>query len=222
VPLRGQPAEVDRTRAVLGRCLDTVLRLLHPVMPFVTDELWRALSGLSDTGETLALAAWPAETGRRDASAVAELGRLQELVAELRRFRTQQGIASRRKLGARVLVTDADSKAFAEAWSPQLASLADLTLEDAAEAPPGWETLTAGGMSVALDLLGSIDVPAEKARLVRALEVAAKEIKQTGAKLSNDGFLAKAPESVVAEIRQRHEAALAEQALLQSRLDGLG
>ncbi len=199
-----------------------MLRLLHPVIPFVTDELWRALSGLTETGETLALAAWPAETGRRDTAAVAELGRLQELVAELRRFRTQQGIPSRRKLGAMVLTADADTKAFADTWSPQLASLADLTVDVGSEAPAGWETLTAGGLSIALDLLGSIDVEAERARLAKALEVAAKEIKQTGAKLSNDGFLAKAPEAVVADIRQRHEAALAEQERLQSRLDGLG
>ena len=204
------------------RCLDTVLRLLHPVIPFVTDELWRALRGLSETGETLALADWPAETGRRDAAAVAELGRLQELVAELRRFRTQQGIASRRKLGAVVLAGDADSKAFAATWSAQLASLADLTIDIGSAAPEGWEILTASGMSIALDLLGSIDVAAEKARLAKALEAKAKEIKQTGAKLGNEGFLAKAPESVVAEIRQRHEVALAEQALLQSRLDRLG
>ncbi len=222
VPLRGEAADADRTRAVLGRCLDTVLRLLHPVIPFVTDELWRALSGLAETGETVALADWPAEAGRRDAAAVAELGRLQELVAELRRFRTQQGIPSRRKLGAVLLAADADGRTFAETWSAQLASLADLTIDIGSGAPEGWETLTAGGMSVALDLLGSIDVEAERARLTKALDAQAKEIKQTGGKLSNDGFLAKAPEAVVAEIRQRHEAALAEQALLQSRLDRLG
>jgi valyl-tRNA synthetase len=222
VPLRGDAADADRTRAVLGRCLDTVLRLLHPVIPFVSDELWRTLSGLTETGETVALAAWPAETGRRDPAAVTELTRLQELVAELRRFRTQQGIPSRRKLGALVLAGDAPSRAFAETWSPQLASLADLTLEVGESAPDGWEILTAGGMSVALDLLGSIDVGAEKARLEKALEAQAKEIKQTGAKLGNPGFMAKAPESVVADIRARHEAALAEQALLQARLDRLG
>ncbi len=211
------------TRAVLGRCLDTVLRLLHPVIPFVTDELWRSLNGYGDGNpQTLALAEWPADPGRRDPAAAAELARLQELVIELRRFRTQQGIASRRKIGAVLLAASPDAQAFAAAWSPQLASLAELTIQVGTVAPDGWETLTAGGMSVALDLLGSIDVGAEKARLTRALEAAAKEIAQTGGKLGNQGFLAKAPEKVVAEIRARHDAAVAEHALLTERLGRLG
>ncbi len=223
VPLRGEPAGAERTRAVLGRCLDTVLRLLHPVIPFVTDELWRSLNGYGEGDtQTLALAQWPADPGRRDPAAAAELERLQELVVELRRFRTQQAIASRRKLGAVLIAADVEAQAFAAAWSAQLASLADLTIQVGSAAPEGWETLIAGGMSVALDLLGSIDVGAERARITRALEAAAKEITQTGAKLANQGFLAKAPDKVVAEIRARHDAAVADQALLNERLGRLG
>ena len=140
VPLRGEPGDAERTRAVLGRCFDTVLRLLHPVIPFVTDELWRALNGAAATGETLALAAWPAASGRRDPQAVAEFGRLADLVAELRRFRTQQGIPSGRKVAAVLLGSDDGSRGFAAAWSAQLAPLADLTIEagpPAASAPTG-------------------------------------------------------------------------------------
>jgi valyl-tRNA synthetase len=222
VPLRGEQADADRTRAVLGRCLDTVLRLLHPIVPFVTDELWRSLNGFTDDTQTLALAQWPADIGLRDPAAVAEMTRLQELVAELRRFRTQQGIASRRKLGAVLLAGDEATEAFAARWSPQLASLADLTIDVGSAAPDGWETLTAAGMSVALDLLGSIDVDAERARITRALAAAAKEIAETSGKLNNQGFLAKAPENVVAKIRARHEAAVSDQDLLNERLRRLG
>ena len=129
------------------------LRLLHPVIPFVTDELWRALNGFTDSDgalETLALAEWPAPAGHSDPAAVAEVGRLQDLVAELRRFRTQQGIASRRKVDA-VVLKDED---FAATWAEQLAALADLTLSAHASdsAPEGWEVLQAGGVSV--DILG--------------------------------------------------------------------
>jgi valyl-tRNA synthetase len=224
VPLRGgdDPAGADRTRAVLGRCLDTLLRLLHPVVPFVTDDLWRALNGLNDSGETLALATWPVESGRRDPEALAELDRLQELVLELRRFRTQQAIASRRKIGAVLLATDSATRDFAAAWSAQLAALADLTLTVDAGAPEGWQVLSSRGVSVALDLLGSIDIEAERARVARALEAAAKEIRQTAGKLGNPGFLAKAPGAVVSEIRQRHAAAELEQARLNERLARLG
>jgi valyl-tRNA synthetase len=121
-----------------------------------------------------------------------------------------------------LLTSDSGAQAFAATWSPQLAALADLTIQVGSEAPAGWETLTAGGMSVALDLLGSIDVEAERARITRALEAKAKEIAQTADKLGNQGFLAKAPEKVVAEIRQRHDNAVAEQALLNERLRRLG
>ena len=225
VPLRGSEADVDRTRAVLGRCLDTVLRLLHPVIPFVSDELWRTLNGLGETGETLALAEWPTASDRRDPQALAEFTSLQELVAELRRFRTQQGIPSRTKVAAVLLATDEAGRDFAAAWSPQLAGLAYLTIEPGAagiSAPDGWEVLSSGGISVALDLLGSIDIEAEKARTTKGLDAVLKEIKQTSAKLNNPGFLAKAPDSVVEEIRARHDAAVAEQIRLEERLKRLG
>jgi valyl-tRNA synthetase len=226
VPLRGDDNEIHRTRAVLGRCFDTVLRLLHPVMPFVTDELWRVLWGYSsdpsEDATTLALARWPAVEGRADPEAVNAFTRLQELVVELRRFRTQQGIASRRKIAARLLTTDKTGSQFAAGWAGQLATLADLTLETGDSPPQGWEVLSAGGVSVALDLLGSIDIDAEKARIARALEVTGKEIKQTSAKLGNAGFLAKAPENVVTEITARHAAAQAEADRLNERLNRLG
>ncbi len=226
VPLRGSEADVVRTRGVLGRCLDTLLRLLHPVVPFVTDDLWRALNGFRDTGETLTLAQWPHDSGLRDSQASAEVLRLQELVAELRRFRTQQGIASRRKIAAALLVTDGPDGEFASVWSPQLAALADLTIDPIeigrSKAPEGWEVLSSGGISVALDLLGSIDIDAERSRVTKALEQTEKEIKQTSAKLGNSGFLAKAPDSVVAEIRARNSAAELELSRLNERLARLG
>ena len=115
-------------------------------------------------------------------------------------------------------------KAFAETWSPQLASLADLTIDGRRPtAPDGWETLTAGGMSVALDLLGSIDVAAEQARLTKALEVQAKEIKQTGGKLGNAGL----PREGAGGRRRRDPRSVTtprspSRRLLQARLDRLG
>jgi len=162
------------------------------------------------------------EPERVDPRAIAEFTRLQELVGEIRRFRTQQGIASRRKVSAVLITEGVRDAAFATAWLDQLGALADLTLEQAGASPDGWEVLDAGGVHVALDLLGSIDVQAERARISRALEQAAKEIKQTEAKLGNAGFLAKAPETVVAEIRGRHAAALEEQERLNARLKRLG
>ena len=121
-----------------------------------------------------------------------------------------------------MLITEgARDAAFATAWLDQLGALADLRWSSRS-APDGWEVLGAGGVHVALDLLGSIDVDAERARIIRSKETAAKEIKQTEAKLGNAGFLAKAPENVVADIRARHAAALEEQERLDARLARLG
>ena len=82
-------ARADATRRVLGHVLDQLLRLLHPVIPFVTDELWTALTG----GESVVIAAWPvADPARRDEAAEAEIGQLQRVVTEVRRFRADQGL----------------------------------------------------------------------------------------------------------------------------------
>ena len=122
---------------MLGRCLDTLLRLLHPVMPFVTDELWRALYGLrDDAGRHWRWRIGRPEPGGGIRQRVAEFSRLQELVAELRRFRTQQGIASRRKIAAVLLATDKADAGVRRSWWPQLAALADLTIEIADRSAP--------------------------------------------------------------------------------------
>jgi valyl-tRNA synthetase len=211
VPLREGPesdeAAAERTRLVLGHCFDTLLRLLHPLLPFVTETLWRAVTG----GETVVRAEWPTAAGRPDAAAEAELVRFQELVAEVRRFRTQQGLQPGRKVPATLIGDLRD-------WAPYLGALADLQVSAAAQMPEGLDVLTASGSQVGLDLSGTIDREAEKARLEKHLAAAEKERDQTGRKLANDGFLAKAPEPVVTSMRQRFQAAEAEIDRLEEQL----
>ena len=211
VPMRdaGSPA-AERTQLVLGHCFDTLLRLLHPLLPFVTEALWRAVTG----GETVVTASWPREAGRADGAAEFEMRRFQELVAEVRRFRTQQGLQPGRKVPA-TLVGDL------AAWAAHLGALADLTVEAADELPGNLAVLTVSGVRVGLDLSGAVDREAEKARLGKQLVAVEKERDQTGRKLANQGFLAKAPEQVVTSIRQRAEAAEAEIARLQDQLRAL-
>jgi valyl-tRNA synthetase len=207
VPMREGGAAAERTQRVLGHCFDTLLRLLHPVLPFVTEVLWRAMTG----GETVVTAAWPASAGRSDAAAEDEVRRFQDLVAEVRRFRTQQGLQPGRKVPA-VLSGDL------AAWAPYLGALADLQVGAAADLPSGLAVLTAARARVGLDLSGAVDREAEKARLHKQLVTAEKERDQTARKLGNDGFLAKAPEQVVSSMRQRFAAAEAEIARLQAQL----
>ncbi|MGY1634105.1 valine--tRNA ligase [Geodermatophilus sp. SYSU D01186] len=210
VPLREGGAAAERTRLVLGRCLDTLLRLLHPVVPFVTDVLWRALTG----GTTVVTASWPTGAGAHDAAAEAELRRLQELVVEVRRFRAQQGL----RPGRRVPATMVGELAL---WAPQLGALADLSVTAADQLPAGLAVVTTAATRVGLDLSGAVDVDVEILRLRKQLAAAERERDQTAHRLADGGFLTKAPQHVVAATRDRAAAAGAAVARLRQQLQDL-
>jgi valyl-tRNA synthetase len=205
----GRPAEVSRR--VLGEVIDVTLRLLHPLIPFVTEELWTTLTG----GESLVIAAWPADSGFRDAAAEGEIARVRELVTEVRRFRADQGLQP----GQRVPATLDLAAASLAAHEGAIRDLLRLT-------PPGEDftataTLPVLDATVALDLSGAIDVAAERRRLTKDLATAEKELGQTTAKLGNEAFLAKAPEHVVAKIRTRQATAEADITRIRAQLDRL-
>ncbi|KAB8169692.1 valine--tRNA ligase [Streptomyces sp. 3MP-14] len=202
----GRPAEVSRR--VLGEVLDVTLRLLHPLIPFVTEELWTTLTG----GESVVVADWPTDSGFRDAAAERELDAVRQLVTEVRRFRADQGLQP----GQRVPATLDLGETGLAAHEPAVRAL--LRLEPAGDAFSATATLPVAGAVVALDLSGAIDFAAERKRLTKDLAAAEKELAQTTAKLGNEAFLAKAPDHVVAKIRTRREAAEADIARITEQL----
>jgi len=213
VPLAegGEPAR--RTRLVLGHVLDTVLRLLHPVVPFVTESLWTALTG----GESVVVASWPqADAARRDPAAEAEFGALRDVVTEVRRFRAEQGLRPSQRVAARMSGLHAAGLGTQERL---VRSLTRLEAPDDGFAPTG--SLSVRAVRVELDLSGTIDVPAERARLTKDRVAAEKELAAATAKLANTEFLAKAPEPVVAKIRGRLAAAEADIERIAAQLDAL-
>ncbi|MET9880460.1 valine--tRNA ligase [Actinacidiphila glaucinigra] len=205
----GRPAEVSRR--VLGEVLDKLLRLLHPVVPFVTETLWTTLTGR----ESVVVADWPADSGFRDEVAEKEIAAVQSLVTEVRRFRADQGLQPGQKVPARLDLGSTGLEAH-EAAVRQL-----LRLQPEGEAFTATATLPVAGATVALDLSGTIDVDAERKRLAKDLAAAEKEKAQATAKLGNEAFLAKAPEPVVAKIRTRLEAAEADIARITAQLSSL-
>jgi valyl-tRNA synthetase len=210
-PLAAGGQAAASTRAALGHVLDATLRLLHPYIPFVTETLWQTLTG----GETIVTAAWPvADESLRDPAAEAEVLALQEAVTEVRRFRSDQGL----NVGQRVPGRLALSGSLA-AHEESLRSLARLT--GPAEGFAATATLRTALAVVELDLSGTIDVAAERARLTKDQTAAAKEIAQANAKLSNEAFLAKAPEAVVDKIRTRLSSAEADLTRVQAQLANL-
>jgi valyl-tRNA synthetase len=194
----GGPA-AQTTRRVLGHVLDQLLRLLHPVIPFVTDELWSVLSGEL----TMARSAWPAvDSSYVDDTAEATLAALQLVVTEVRRFRADQGL----KPGQRVATRLSGLRADVAPHERLIRSLARLD-EPSADFAATASLAIAGGVSVELDTRGTIDVAAERARLEKDRAAAEKEIAQCQGKLGNPAFTDKAPVDVVAKIRERLTAA---------------
>ncbi|MCG8917072.1 valine--tRNA ligase [Actinokineospora sp. PR83] len=207
----------DATRAVLGHVLDTVLRLLHPVTPFVTEVLWKSLTG----GESLVVADWPKPAGATaDAAAAQRVEGVQKLVTEIRRFRADQGVKPGQRVSARLSGVDA---AGLSAHTAAVTALARLTAPGETFAPSAaLEVPLAGGaVTVELDLSGTVDVAAERKRLGKDLSVAEKELAQCEAKLGNPKFTDKAPADVVDKIRARRDTAAAEITRIRGRLDAL-
>jgi valyl-tRNA synthetase len=205
------------TTAVLAAVLDTLLRLLHPVIPFVTEALWRALTD----DESLVIADWPKPSGiSLDPLAAQRITDMQKLVTEVRRFRSDQGLADRQKVPARLSGIDT---ADLNTQVGSVRSLAWLT-ESGPEFNPSASLevgLKGGIVVVELDTSGTIDVEAERRRLEKDLAAAQKELASTTAKLGNAEFMAKAPAAVVDKQRERQRVAREEAARITARLAGL-
>jgi valyl-tRNA synthetase len=208
---------LTHTTAVLATALDTLLRLLHPVIPFITEALWQALTG----AESLVIADWPKPAGiSLDPIAAQRITDMQKLVTEVRRFRSDQGLADRQKVPARLAgIAEADVSTQVAA----VTSLAWLTAagEDFRPSASVEVRLSAGTVVVELDTSGTIDVAAERRRLEKDLAAAQKELASTAAKLDNADFLAKAPEAVVGKIRDRQRVAQEETDRINARLVAL-
>jgi valyl-tRNA synthetase len=208
---------LSHTTAVLAAVLDTLLKLLHPVMPFVTETLWTTLTG----GESLVIAAWPEPSGfAPDAVATRRVADMQKLVTEVRRFRSDQGLADRQRVPARLSGLDA---ADVQSQLPAVTALAWLTEPgDGFTASASVEVrLSEGTVVVEVDTSGTVDVAAERRRLEKDLAAAEKELAQTTGKLGNAEFLAKAPEAVVDKIKARRQLAQEEVERITARLAGL-
>jgi len=179
------------SQRVLGYVLDQLMRILHPIMPFITEELWTTLTA----GESVVIAQWPkAEAAHVDKKSEALVAALQEIITDVRRFRNDQGVKPSQKIPGR-FVTSNEIAQYASAMSFVL------KLESGDFTPSA--SLEIAGVKVEMDLTGSIDVVAERARLEKDLAAAQKDQKTAEVKLGNEGFMAKAPADVLVEIKER-------------------
>jgi valyl-tRNA synthetase len=214
--------EKDETRATAAFVLDQIYTLLHPFMPFITEELWTIKGAEGPKRETiLALAAWPTLTGLEDADAESEIGWVVDLVSEIRSLRAEMALTGETAL----LLVGADMalQSRANRWDETLRKLARLSRVEFVEAAPkAAAQLLVRGSVAAIPLEGVIDLGAEKARLAKEIAKCDGDAKKLDAKLANPGFLAKAEEEVIDEHRERLDDTRARIDKLSAALARLG
>ncbi len=196
------------TQATIAHVLDAIYAMLHPFMPFLTEELW-AIKGESGPARAgpLALGPWPREGLEVDEAVESEIGWVVDLIGEIRSVKSEMGVPPS-TLAPLILVAPSERAArSAEAWSESIKRLARVeTIETAPAAPAGALQLLVRGEMVALPLAGLVDLAAEGVRLDNEIVKVRAEIAKVEAKLGNDDFLARAPDDVVAEHEERREA----------------
>ncbi len=198
----------SETRAMVAWARDEILKLLHPFMPFITEELWVVTAPERDT--LLALAPWPKLEGLTDSAAEAEIGWVVDLVTAIRSVRAEMNIAPATLMPLIMVRCGQDARARVERWSDvikRLARLGDIGFDNLA--PAGAIQLLVRDEVAALPLKGVIDLSAEKARLTKEISKAEADIKRVDAKLANEKFVANAPEEIVEEEKEKREAAVA-------------
>ena len=205
----GAPAQMSKR--VLGEVLDQLLRLMHPVMPFITEELWCSLTG----GESLVVAQWPSpDAAKQDLKSVELVNKMQEIVTEIRRFRADQGIKTTAKIAAKFTGLAAAGLAEYESAIRFIVKCEESQGNFTAK-------IEVANVVIEFDLTGAIDLVAERARLSKDLATAQKDLNTAKVKLDNEGFMAKAPMEVVSEIRARLQESTADIERLTALLEKL-
>ncbi|QJR00929.1 valine--tRNA ligase [Sphingobium yanoikuyae] len=210
----------DETKAVAGWAFDQILVMLHPFMPFITEELWQ-LTG--ERAQELIVAEWPVALYEVDTDAQGEIDWLIRLVSAIRTARTELNVPPGAKL--RMVVRDA-ADATRGRLDRQGAALARLgrieSLAFGEDVAGGAAQIVVDEATFILPLEGVIDIAAEKTRLEKALAAAAKERDSLGGRLSNPAFVEKAKPEAVAKAREDHAEKTAEAERLKAALDRLG
>ncbi|MCJ2093020.1 valine--tRNA ligase [Methylobacterium sp. J-072] len=201
------PAVRAETQATVAFLIDQVAKLLHPFMPFLTEELWAIKGAALPERGLLALAAWPDLAGLADAGAEGEVGFVVDLVSQIRSARSETSVPAAAQIPLVMVGASPEVKTRVEAWRDTLLRLARLSEITFSETPPKNSVqLLVRGSVAALPLEGIVDLAAEVARLKKEQGKAQGEIKKIDAKLGNADFVARAPEEIIEENRERREA----------------
>ena len=211
---------IDETRIVAGWVLDQILVMLHPFMPFITEELWHSMG---TRPYDLIVAKWPEPQAQVDAEAKAEIDWLVKLVSEVRAAKAELNIAPGAKMAAHVRDGDAELMQRIDRQTAALDRVGRLENVTASDAPAGAAAqIVVDGATYVLPLEGVIDIAAEKARLTKARDAVLKEAQSLEGRLNNANFIERAKPEAVEKARADHAGKTAEAERLQAALARLG
>ena len=204
----GTEAQMRGTRHTLVNVLEKMQRLMHPFMPYITETIWQRVKPLAGvTGDTIMLASFPTyQADQVDATAMADLEWVKQVIVAVRNIRAELNIAPSKPLNALLRGVSYEDRIRLEANQTFFASLAKLetmTILAEGETAPMSSTQLVGNMELLIPMAGLIDVGAEVARIDKQLEKLAQEIARIEGKLSNQGFVAKAPAAVIDKERAK-------------------
>jgi valyl-tRNA synthetase len=214
------------TRQTLVGVLETLLRLLHPIMPFITEEIWLRIAPLAGkSGPSIMLEPYPlGDVFARDGAAEEELGWVMGFILGVRQIRGEMDIAPSKRL--EVLLDNASARDLDLArrhgnYLERLAQVSGIRALAAGEAPPQSATALLGGLKILVPMAGLIDVAAERERLGKRLAKARAELGKCSTKLGNGSFVANAPPDIIAKERARVADFEREIAQIESQLNAL-
>ncbi|ANU12796.1 Valyl-tRNA synthetase [Planococcus halocryophilus Or1] len=223
LPLYGEDERAKKmTRSVLAYVLDNTMRLLHPFMPFITEEIWQ---NLPHEGESITIAAWPTvDDSLTNQSQSSSMKLLMDVIRSVRTIRAEVQSPMSKKVPLTISAKDANTHAVLEANAAYIERFCNpetLTIGENIVAPEKSMSAVVSGAELFMPLEGLIDIDAELARLNKELEKWAKEVKLVSGKLSNERFVSKAPEAVVAEERAKQADYMEKHATVEKRIEEL-
>ncbi|MFW2479312.1 MAG: class I tRNA ligase family protein, partial [Lentimonas sp.] len=208
----GDPSLIAGTRKTLIEILEQTLRLLHPLMPYITEEIWQSVAPIAgSTGKTIMLQGYPlADADMIDEEAEAEIDWLKQLIVAIRTVRSEANLAPSLELNVLIKNTNASDRERMERNAPFLKKLAKTAsleaLDSDDETPPALSALC-GHMEILVPMAGVIDIEAELARLSKEHEKQKIEVQRLESKLENPKFIDRAPTDVVDKEREKLSAA---------------
>jgi valyl-tRNA synthetase len=223
LPLYGDDEAAKKTtRSILAYVLDQTMRLLHPFMPFITEEIWQ---NLPHSGESITVAKWPeVRPELSDEEAAQEMKLLMEMIRSVRNIRAEVNTPMSKKI--KMLVKAKDEKVLASleknrSYIERFCNPEELQMGLNIETPEKAMTAVITGVEIILPLEGLINIEEEIARLEKEWDKLNKEVERVQKKLSNEGFIKKAPEHVVAEERAKEKDYLEKRSIVEARIKEL-